>query len=114
MSTDQDREQLPIVYLHKVQLTFCSFTVPPLLLSNSSLTLVSNSFPSSSSNLLLSLNITTALLYMYISGGIAQHTGNHKLLPNFGRMLAYSQEVEISRRLYKSFALTWKVLEVKI
>ena len=42
-----------------------------------------------------------ASLYLYISGGIAQLTGNHDSLPYFGEMIAYSWEVEISRKLNK-------------
>ena len=59
-------------------------------------------------------NLSTALFYLYISGGIAQLTGNHDSLFYIGKVLAYSGEVEISRRIHKSFAITWKDLEVTI
>ena len=71
-------------------------------------------FSSSSFNLSGFLNLTTASLYLYISGGNAQLTGNHKSLPYLGKMLPYLWEVEISRRLHKSFTITWKILEVMI
>ena len=51
--------------------------------------------------------------YIFV-GDISQHTGNHKALPNFGKMLAYSLGVEISRRFHKSFVISWKVVEVKV
>ena len=35
-------------------------------------------------------------------------------MPYFGKLLAYSWEVEIYRRLHKSFAIVWKILEVMI
>ena len=54
--------------------------LPPLLAPKSS------GFPSS----ILLPNLTIALLYLYISGGIAQLTENHDSLPYFGKMLAYS------------------------
>ena len=50
-------------------------------------------------------------LYIFV-GGIAQHTGIHEAFFNFGKMLADSLEVEISRRFHKSFAISWKVVEV--
>ena len=55
-------------------------------------------------------SLYTASLYIYLLG-IVQHTGNHGELPNFGKTLAYSWEVEISRRFHKSFAILWKVVE---
>ena len=63
---------------------------------------------------MFSPDLSTALLYLYISGGIAQLAVNHNLLPYIGKPLTYSLDIEISRRLHKSFAITWKILDLVI
>ena len=93
-----------MIQYSKYQLTV-SLQVLPFLALNSIVDLLSSLIPP---------NQTTALLFLYTSGGISQLTGNYDSLHYFGKMLAYSWEVEISRQLDTSFAITWKILEVMI